>query len=413
MRETDGATRVDWLTIGEEGGKHGGRNAFGDVGAPQMSVLVCGVDGWDLSLADYFAHPFWESIRDELAFVTIPKPDPIADGEVGYAPSPRIWGELFTGMEASRAGPLGFWRKITEAGEVRRADVPRDWISERNCGKVVDRNDVLVPPLWEQAAMQGKSVGTTCPWFSYPLPDQFIEMLDEQGTWALSDFPLSLEHLADESVAYPPAAHPAYDFIAEVGLGVRAAEMVECEPEELYAQLLAQDEDRYRYTVDQLNKYGSPDFCLIYTRSTDRLAPRFIGDNPTRDHFPEYLSDGVGNLRSVYDLNFDGIQRVWESGDFENLLIGGDHGVGVQFDDAGEPYFPADPEAQAWPATWAILSPEIPVDEVLRATNPDITPTALDLLGVSPGEVETEFDGVSLVRPSNRESQGIDLGDLF
>lgn len=377
-----------------------------------MSVLVCGIDGWDLSLTDYFAHPFWESIRNELTFVTIPKPKPVMDGEVSRASSPRLWGELFTGVEASRAGPLGFWEKITESGEVQGADVSCDWVYAHKCEKLVDRTDVLVPPLWEQAARQGYSVGTTCAWFSYPLPDQFIELLDEQGKWALTDFPLSMEHLADEWMAHPPASHPADDFIDEIGQGMRVPELVEHDPKDLYAQLLAQDEARYRYTVDQLNEYGSPDFCLIYTRSTDRMAPQFIGDNTTQDHFPEYLHDGVDNLRSVYEQNFDGIQSVWEMGDFKHLLIGGDHGVGVHFDDAREPYFPAGPEAQAWPAEWVLLSPETPTGVNLRATYPDIAPTVLDLLGVSPLEMETDFDGGSLLDSDNHDPQGFHLGDL-
>jgi len=372
-----------------------------------MSVLVCGIDGWD-----HFGHPFWESIRDELAVVTIPEPEEIADGEVSHASSPRLWGELFTGVEAYRAGPLGFWEKITESGKVQRADVSSDWIYEHKCEKLVDRTDVLVPPLWEQAARQGYSIGTTCAWFSYPLPDHLMELIDKQGKWALTDFPFSMdsEHLDDERVAHPPAAYPTDDFIAEVGQGMRVSEMVERDPEHVYEQLLAQDADRYRYTVEQMDEYGSPDFCLVYTRSTDGLAHQFIGERTDRKQFPEGLRDGVPNMQSVYETNFDGIQRVWEVGEFEHLLIGGDHGVGVEFDEEGNPYFPAEPEAHTWPAKWVLLSPEVPAGVDLRARYPDITPTVLDLLGVAPVELETEFDGVSVVGQAKRETQLRDLG---
>lgn len=136
-----------------------------------------------------------------------------------------------------------------------------------------------------------------------------------------------------------------------------------------------------------------------------RCKPRY----PTT---PEDLRDEVGNIRSVYETNFDGIQSVWEAGDFDHLLIGGDHGVGVEFDADGKPYFSADPEAHTWPAKWVLLSPEIPAGVDLRATYPDITPTVLDLLGVVPVEVETEFDGVSLVGQVKRETQLRDLGYL-
>lgn len=379
-----------------------------------MSVLVCGIDGWDLSLADYFEHPFWESIRDELAVVTIPKPEPIEDGEVSHASSPRLWGELFTGVDAYRAGPLGFWEKIAASGEVQRAAVSGDWVYENKCEKLVDRTDVLVPPLWEQAAMQGYSIGTTCGWFSYPIPDQLKELLDEQGKWALTDFPFPMEseHLEDERVAHPPAAYPSDDFIAEVGQGMRVTEMVERNPEDVYGKMIAQDEDRYRYTVDRMNEYGSPDFCLVYTRSTDGMAHQFIGENATRDRFPEQLRDGVENVRSVYETNFDGIQSVWEAGEFDHLLLGGDHGVGVKFDGDGDPYFPAEPEAHTWPAKWVVLSQEIPAGIELQARYPDITPTALDLLGVTPVDMETEFDGVSLVGQAKRETQLRELGYL-
>lgn len=379
-----------------------------------MSVLVCGIDGWDLSLADYFEHPFWESIRDEFAVATIPEPEPIADGEVSHASSPRLWGELFTGVEAYRAGPLGFWEKITESGKVQRADVSRDWIYEHKCEKLVDRRDVLAPPLWEQAARAGYSIGTTCAWFSYPLPDQLMELIEEQGKWALSDFPFPMEseYLDDDRVAYPLAAYPDDGFLAEVGQGMRVPEMVERDPTGLYEQLLAQDEDRYRYTVDRLKEYGSPDLCLVYTRSTDGLAHQFIGEQTDREQFPEHLTDGVENFRSVYETNFDGIQSVWEAGEFDHLLLGGDHGVGVEFDADDEPYFSPDPEAHSWPAEWVMLSPEISAGVDLRATYPDITPTALDLLGVSLGDVGSEFDGASLVGQANREVKLRDLGYL-
>lgn len=377
-----------------------------------MSVLVCGIDGWDLSLANYFGHPFWESLRDEVAVVTIPEPEPIEEGEISHASSPRLWGELFTGVEAYRAGPLGFWEKITETGEVQRADVSRNWTYDHKCEKLVDRTDLLVPPLWEQAAMQGYSVGTTSAWFSYPLPEHFMEVLDAQGKWALTDFPFPMEseHLDDKRIAHPSAAYPSDDFIEEVGQGMRVTEMIERDPEGVFEQMLAQDEDRYRYTVEKLTEYGSPDLCMVYTRSTDGFAHQFIGERADRKQFPAHLKDGVANMRSVYETNFDGIQSVWEAGDFDHLLLGGDHGVGVRFDEDGEAYFPAEPEAHTWPATWVVLSPEIPEGIDLRGTYPDITPTSLDLLGVDPTEVETEFDGVSLVGQAKRETQLRNLG---
>lgn len=377
-----------------------------------MSVLVCGIDGWDLSLADYFDHPFWSSIRDDLAVARIPKPEGIEEDEISQASSPRLWGELFTGVEAYRAGPLGFWEKITESGEVQRADVSRDWIYENRCEKLVDRTDVLVPPLWEQAAMEGYSIGTTGAWFSYPLPDHLMELIDEHDAWALSEFPFpkDSDQLDDSRVAHPPGAYPADDYIAEVGAGMRVSEMVERDPEDLYEQMLAQDADRYRYTVERIKEYGPPAFCLVYTRSTDGMAHQFIGDNAKSNHFPEDLRDGVENFRGVYETNFNGIQSVWEAGDFDHLLVGGDHGVGVKFDDEGEPYFPPEPEPHDWPATWTILSPDLPAGVDLRAKYTDITPTALDLLGVTPVEVDTEFDGVSLVGQAKREGKLRDLG---
>lgn len=377
-----------------------------------MSVLVCGIDGWDLSLADHYDHPFWTSIRDDVAFARIPEPEAIAGGEISHASSPRLWAEIFTGVGPYRAGPVGFWERITESGDVQRANVSRKWIYEHKCEKLVDRTDVQVPPVWEHAAANGCSIGTTCAWFSYPLPDSLMELIDTHGEWALTDFPFPMDsdHLDDKRVAHPPDAYPPDDFTDQVGAGFRVNSMVERDPEGLYEQMLQQDKDRYRYTVEQIKEHGAPDFCLIYTRSTDGIAHQFIGENANRNHFPDHLTDGVENFRSVYETNFDGIQAVWEAGDFDHLLIGCDHGTGVNFDEDGEPYFPPETSAHDWPAEWAILSPEIPSGVELQAEYTDITPTTLDLLGVPPVEVETNFDGVSLLGQAEREGNLRDLG---
>lgn len=377
-----------------------------------MSVLVCGIDGWDLSLADYYEHPFWASIRDQVAIAKIPEPDAIEEGDISHASSPRLWAELFTGVGPYRAGPLGFWEKINESGDVQRANVSREWIHEHECEKLVDRTDMLVPPVWEHAANEGNSIGVTTPWFSYPLPDSLLERIDTQGTWALGDipFPMGSDHLDEERVAHPPGAYPPDSFTEQVGAGFRVNTMVERDPAGLYEQMLQQDEDRYQYTVNQLETHGNPDFCLVYTRSTDGMAHQFAGENANRDHFPDHLTDGVENFRSVYETNFDGIQAVWEAGNFDHLLIGGDHGTVVEFDEHGLPTLPAGTSDHDWPAEWALLSPDVPSGVELRAEYTDITPTALDLLGVSPTDVETDFDGVSLVGQAEREANLSDLG---
>lgn len=377
-----------------------------------MSVLFCGIDGWDMSLADYYEHPFWESIRDEVAVAKIPQPQAIEDGEISHASSPRLWAELFTGVGPYRAGPLGFWEKIDEDGNVQRANVSREWIYEHRCEKLVDRTDMLVPPVWEHAAAQGYSIGTTSAWFSYPIPSSLMELVDTQGEWVLADypFPMDSKYLEEDRVVHPKAATPPEDFTEEVGAGFRVNTMVERDPEGLYKQMLQQDEDRYQYTLDQLDERGTPDFCLVYTRSTDGMAHQFAGANAKRDHFPEHLTNGVDNFRTVYEKNFDGIQNLWETGEFDHLLIGGDHGTVVEFDENGLPSFPHGTSDHDWPAEWAILSPEFSAGVELRAEYTDIAPTALDLLGVSPTELQTEFDGVSLVGQSKREENLRDLG---
>lgn len=376
-----------------------------------MSVLFCGIDGWDLSLADYYDHPFWQSIRDEVAIAKIPQPDAIENGEISHASSPRLWAELFTGVGPYRAGPLGFWEKINGSGDVQRANVSREWIYEHQCEKLVDRQDMLVPPVWEHAAAQGYTIGTTSAWFSYPLPDSLIEHIDGEGGWILTDFPFPMdsEYLDEDRVAHPTDAYPSEGFTEEVGAGFRVNTMVERDPEGLYEQMLQQDKDRYQYTLEQIEERGAPDFCLVYTRSTDGMAHQFAGANAKREHFPEHLTDSVENFRSIYRENFDGIQALWETGEFDHLLIGGDHGTVVEFEN-GEPHFPHGTSDHDWPAEWAILSPEVSSGVELRAEYTDIAPTALDLLGVTPTQVETDFDGVSLVGQAAREENLRELG---
>ena len=136
-------------------------------------LLFVGIDGFDVEYADRWATEWWEEIREDSVHCTVPCPEAIESGDIGTASSPRLWSEgVYEGHDPHTNGVLGFWEKMTEDGEAVRANVDIERIRELKCEKLVDREDLLVPPFWTVLLRQGFEVGMVTPWFSYPLQEE-------------------------------------------------------------------------------------------------------------------------------------------------------------------------------------------------------------------------------------------------
>lgn len=370
------------------------------------NLLFVGIDGFDLRLADYYAHPFWEEHRGDMTEVTIPKPEEIESGDIATASSPRLWSRIYTGCRPETNGILGFWEYTDENGDVHALDMDLEWIRRERCEKIVNYTHFLVPPLWEVILDQGSSVGLTSPWFSYPLTDEITDGIDEHGAWALADFPFPRDssRLDDDYLYHPMAAEPPADFQEEVGAGARVSVLVQQDPGGFYDDLLKQDRDRYDHVLAMIDEYGTPEFTTLLTRSTDGAAHQFRKDEDIRDHYPSHLRDGEENLRRIYEENMTGVQRLWERGDFDHLVIGGDHQTGLSMTDSGPEFHGDDHE---WPAKFVIHSSEFPAAREIEGRYEDIMPTILDLLD---HPIPSHVEGSSL-RVSADVQEGLeDLG---
>lgn len=381
------------------------------------SLLFVGIDGWDLRLADYYGHPWWDAVRDEAAIVRVQKPELIESGDIATASSPRLWARIYTGTTPHTNGVLGFWERLDADGNVQRADVPLSWIRDNRCEKLVMADDLLTTTIWEHVALGPQdgltgglreSVGLTAPWFSYPLSGLLKETIDENGGWALGDFPFPKDHpkMDRDRMVHPPDAWPGDDFQEEVGAGARVSILVHEDPEAFYEDLLQQDRDRYRHVEEQLRRRGTPTFTTTLTRSTDGMAHQFRKDEDIREHYPERLRDGEENLRRVYDVNFDGIGGLVNEGDFDHVVIGGDHGCGLTMTDDG-PEFHGDDHQ--WPAFFAIISDAISGGTSLEARYEDLFPTMCDLMEIP---VPDHVEGTSLLGQAATEDKLRDLGYL-
>lgn len=370
------------------------------------NVMFAGIDGFDIRLADYYEHPFWEEHRDEMTVVSIPKPDLIEEGQIATASSPRLWARIYTGCGPHTNGILGFWEFLDQDGNAHAAEWSLDKIREERCEKLVNSTHLLVPPIWDIVLRNRHSIGLTTPWFSYPMKKDFLSDLFHVGKWALADFPFprDSDRMSDELLFHPPDAEPPDNFQEEVGAGARVSILVEEDPQGFYEDLLLQDRDRYEYTVSMLDHYGTPNFCTTLTRSVDGMAHQFRKEEDIRGHYPPNLRDGVDNLRQVYDVNFNGIADVWGAGEFDHLVIGGDHQCGLRMED-GKPVFVGDDHE--WPAKFVILSDDLPSQVNVEARYEDILPTILDLMGL---DVPQHVEGQPIGGMASREEKLRDLG---
>lgn len=369
-------------------------------------VLFIGIDGFDLRLADWYDLPFWNDIRDELTVITVEKPDPIDTGDIATASSPRLWGRIYTGCHPHTSGILGFWEKLNDDGEVVRAKKSNEWIQENRCEKLVFATDVRVPTMWEHISNAGRSIGLTTPWFSYPLSRDLRDHIDNEGLWALSDFPFPMGHdfMEVEKVARPAEAYPDEDFQDQVGAGFTIPNMVRENPGDTYDLMLKQDRDRYDYTEEQLESRGTPDFCTVLTRSTDGLAHKYRLDEDIRSHYPDRVQDGVTNMKRVFEVNMTGIHRLWEAGDFDHLVIGGDHGCGLEMTNDG-PVFEGDDHE--WPGYFVVYSDDAPDGRSVKASYEDIAPTVLDLMNI---DIPDVIEGTPVIGEAKVKDRLSDLG---
>lgn len=378
------------------------------------SVLVCGIDGFERTLADAYGHPFWEAIRDDITLVELPKPGAMEEGEVSTASSPRLWGRLYTGTGPHTNGALGFWEKLDSSGNVVRSGVDKDWIMEHRCEKLVMYDDFRVPTLWDLVADAGLGFGLSGAWFTYALPDRLKAHIDDVGGWCLTDAPFPYDHpefMDRERIAHPDEVFPDYwpekygeAYLEEVGSGMRTPELAKEDPWGFYQDLLSADRHRYLHLADQLEEYGEQPLTMTLTRGTDALAHKFRDPDDISPHYPEELQDPEENMRRVVKSNFDYIEMLWDEFDFDHLLIGGDHGCGCRVED-GELIFEGDDHE--WPGYWAIYSDEVPSGVTVRAKYEDIAPTVLELLGIDPPE---HLEGASVIGQAEVSSRLTDLG---
>lgn len=342
-------------------------------------ILVIGIDGFEVNYADEFGHPFWEKIKDDCAVGMIPCPEDIESGQTGTASSPRLWSMLSTGCGTETNHIAGFWEKITEDGEYIRADVDLQWARRTRCEKLVNRNDLGVEPYWTVLMEQGYSVGMVTVWFSYPLTDEEQKMIDDTGSWILTDFQYPREDLKHDRNIYPASAEPKEDFEDQVGAGMMLPVLVSRDPDEVVRRMKQQDVDRFEYALEHL-KDSAPDVLGMYLRGTDGFqhilknqerAWREEGGFVQEGETIEESFAGPEDLKDVYDINMDGIQALWETDKFDILIIVSDHGSGVL--DGGP--------AHEWPAYVLIYGDGVPSIRGLDTKYEDLIPTVLDYLG--------------------------------
>lgn len=357
-------------------------------GEEMSKVLWVGMDGWDLRLVDYYNHPFWQKIKDDCSTAKIKCPTAIEKGEIATASSPRLWGRYYTGVPPDENGILGFWEKKTPDGDIVKANVSLDWIRKNRCEKLVDYNDLLVDPVWEIALKNQKSVGGCNLWFSYPLSDDIKGMIDQYGKWMLTDWPFPREHekMIAERYRHPADAEPKEDYEDETGAGARVAIMKQEDPVGFYESLLKQDYDRYEYTLNMLTEKGTPDLCALLTRGIDGCQHQYR----KAEDVPDELPDGEANLKKVYDLNMDGIELLWINGDFDYLVMCGDHGTTLEMEENGPRFYGKD---HGWPAYAVIYGEDFPTFDGLWSKYENISATVLDLLDI---EVPDWYASLSL-----------------
>lgn len=371
------------------------------------NVLWVGVDGLDVRLLNHFGHDAWKELRENAAIVEVPKPEKIDTGDIATASSPRLWARFFTGVGPYDSGILGFWERIDEEGDVVRAQVGTDWVRENECEKLVDRNTLLVPPVWTLALKEGRSVGLTTPWFSYPLTDDELDMLEQYGGWAHSDYPFPRDHadMDPERMYYPPDAEPGPDFLDQVGAGFTINRMIQQDPEGTYEKQIQQDTDRYDYTVDQLAQRGTPNLCMVYTRAVDGFAHEFT-DPETIERMGQEFADPVENMRDIYEATVRGIDAMVDGGDFDHVVISSDHGTGLETDKEGNVVDVTDNDHE-WPGWAIVISDEVPDGRGFKMSYEDTTATVLDLLGITPPDW---YEGAPFHIQANVQERLRDLG---
>lgn len=363
-----------------------------------MKILWAGIDGLKISYLKEFSPPFWKRIQNNVSIGQIPCPEEIEKGQIATASSPRLWARMFTGVPPSEGGPtgygngiVGFWEKITEDGDVLRAKLSIDEIRENRCEKIVDYDDLLVKPLWEVALENGLSVGSCNAWFSFPIRSHIRNMIDENGGWMLTDwkFPRDHEKMKPDQYRWPPDAEPKDDFEEETGAGARVGILAQRDPEGLKQGMMKQDEDRYEYVLEQIEKRGTPDLCVLLTRGTDGIQ-HAVKNQEIADE---------SDVRKVYEANMEGIEKLWNTGKFDTLIISSDHGSEVL--EGGE--------AHSWPAFCIIYSPEgdFPQFDSLESRYEDIPATILRELGV---KIPDWYDGTPLQIQADMSSKLRRLG---
>lgn len=348
------------------------------------TVLWVGVDGLDVRLLDHFGHEIWDEFAENAAVVTVPMPEKTETGEIDTASSPRLWARFFTGTNPYESGILGFWERVGEDGDIVRAQVSTEWVRENKCEKLVDRTTLLVPPIWTLALREGRSVGLTTPWFSYPMTDEELDLLERHGKWAHTDYPFPRDHerMDQERMYHPPDAAPGPEFLDQVGAGFTINRMIQRDPEGTYEMQIQQDKDRYDYTARQLENRGTPNLCLVYTRAVDGFAHEFT-DPETIERMGDAFADPVENMRDIYDMTLEGIKNLMEAGDFDHVVVSSDHGTGLETDGQGNVVGVTENDHE-WPG-WAIVSSdEVGGGRGLTMSYEDTTATVLDMLDIDP-----------------------------
>jgi len=373
-----------------------------------QKILFIGIDGLNRRLLDYYSHPFWEELRKNSVIAGIQKPSKIESGEIATASSPRLWARIYTGVKPEKNGILGFWERMTEDGQIQRAEVDLDWIRENRCEKLVDYNDLLVPPIWKIALQEDVSVGLTTPWFSYPLSDVIKELIDKNGNWALTDFPFPMDsgRMDKEKYVYPEEFHPGKEFKEEVGAGARVSILKQNEPVKFYSDLKQQDKDRYNYTYEMLRD-GVPNLVQILTRSVDGMQHQFRKEEDCGHLKKEGLDNGEENLKQIYDLQMDQIQKIWNKYDFDHLLINSDHGTSVNIVNGEVKDFQG--KDHDWPALFVWHSEDGPSFDGGQMNYEDIVPTILHLLDI---EKPDYLEGYSIHAQGQVSERLEDLGYL-
>jgi len=376
----------------------------GKVGKLSGGLLFVGIDGFDVKYADRWATDWWEEIREDSVHCTVPCPEAIESGDIGTASSPRLWSRVFTGTHPHRNGVLGFWEKMTEDGEAVRANVDVEWMREKRCEKLVDREDLLVPPFWTVLLRQGFEVGMVTPWFSYPLQKEEKELMGDDSFF-LTDFPFPREDLDRDRYVFPVDAAPKNGFEDQVGAGGRMPLLAQRKPRELVRRMVQQDVDRYSYAKQMLSS-KDPDIVSLYLRGVDgmqhilhnqeenwRREGGFVQKGETVD---ECFADPT-DLEAVYMENMDGMERLWNAGDFDTLVVMSDHGSDVL----------SGGDAHQWPAHVLIYSPEFDPFDGVEARYEDVLPTVMKELGA---EVPEHVEGGALHRQIDMSNRLRDLG---